>query len=93
MIPLKARRLLMLEEISRYIETHGQGPTIRELGPLVGLASSSSVAHQLAQLEERDLLRRATRDWSSVQLTRAAVLLLSEAGPGRPTDPRTLPCG
>ncbi|WP_327258238.1 LexA family protein [Streptomyces sp. NBC_01244] len=76
MTPLKARRFQMLDEISRHIEEHGQGPSIRELGPAVGLSSSSSVAFQLTQLEQRGLLTRRTRDWSSVRLTTAAVRLL-----------------
>ncbi|MFZ3475107.1 LexA family protein [Streptomyces sp. 4.24] len=69
MIELKARRLLILESISGYIAAHGRGPTLREIGAMTGLSSSSSVAFQLAQLEKGGLLVRSTRSWSSVELT------------------------
>ncbi|MFD9302213.1 LexA family protein [Streptomyces sp. NPDC060048] len=69
MIRLKARRILIFESISNYLAVHGRGPTVREIGGMVGLSSSSSVAHQLAQLEKDGLLARGTRSWSSVELT------------------------
>lgn len=39
----------------------GASPTVREIGQLVGLSSSSSVAYQLGRLEERGLLSRSGR--------------------------------
>ncbi|MFD6982242.1 LexA family protein [Streptomyces sp. NPDC059956] len=69
MIRLKARRMLVLEAVSGYIETHGRGPTVREIGVMAGLSSTSSVAYQLSQLEAGGLLVRATRSWSSVEVT------------------------
>ncbi|MFB6428482.1 hypothetical protein ACFCXC_31710 [Streptomyces microflavus] len=39
-----------------------------QIGASIGLSSTSSVAYQLAQLEERGLISRTGRDWSSCQL-------------------------
>lgn len=54
--------------IRAWLTEHGHGPTVREIGTRVGLSSTSSVAHQLAQLEERGLISRTGRDWSSCRL-------------------------
>jgi repressor LexA len=40
------------------VERRGYPPSIREMGDAVGLASSSSVAHQLKMLEAKGILRR-----------------------------------
>lgn len=40
------------------IEQRGYPPSIREIGESVGLASSSSVAYQLRQLEEKGFIKR-----------------------------------
>lgn len=54
--------------IRSWITEHGEGPTIRQIGARVGLSSTSSVAYQLAQLEERGLISRTGREWSSCRL-------------------------
>lgn len=54
--------------IRSWIIEHGEGPTIRQIGASVGLSSTSSVAYQLGQLEERGLISRTGRDWSSCRL-------------------------
>ncbi|MCX5409823.1 hypothetical protein OHA37_39005 [Streptomyces sp. NBC_00335] len=79
MIRLKARGLLILESISSYIAVHGTGPTVREIGVMAGLSSTSSVVYQLAQLEAGGLLVRGTRSWSSVELTGSARRRLAAA--------------
>ncbi|MBT2447461.1 hypothetical protein J7F03_10315 [Streptomyces sp. ISL-43] len=76
-IRLTARRVRILEAIAAHIAAHGVGPSVRELGRAVGLASSSSVAHQLAQLESGGLLVRAGRAWSTAELTGTAVRRLA----------------
>ncbi len=53
--PRQQRILTVLREA---IEQRGYPPSIREIGDLVGLASSSSVAHQLRVLEEKGFIRR-----------------------------------
>src|SRR5215216_7504377 len=55
-LTLRQRRIL--EVIKETVERRGYPPSIREMGDAVGLASSSSVAHQLKMLEAKGLLRR-----------------------------------
>ncbi|MGW6689939.1 LexA family protein [Streptomyces sp. NPDC054961] len=73
MIRLTERRLRILEAIDAHTATHGAGLSVREIGSAVGLASSSSVAFQLAQLERGGPLVRAGRAWSTAELTATAV--------------------
>jgi len=55
-LTLRQRRIL--EVIRETVESRGYPPSIREMGDAVGLASSSSVAHQLKVLEAKGFLRR-----------------------------------
>ncbi len=55
-LTLRQRRIL--EVIKETVDRRGYPPSIREMGDAVGLASSSSVAHQLKMLEAKGLLRR-----------------------------------
>ena len=55
-LTLRQRRIL--EMIKSTVERRGYPPSIREMGDAVGLASSSSVAHQLKMLEAKGFLRR-----------------------------------
>jgi repressor LexA len=55
---LTKRQLSILDMICEAVETRGYPPTIREIGDSVGLASPSSVAHQLRVLEHKGFLRR-----------------------------------
>ncbi|MBG6223936.1 repressor LexA [Arthrobacter sp. CAN_A2] len=55
---LTARQLTILETIQRSIADKGYPPSMREIGDTVGLASLSSVTHQLAQLERLGYVRR-----------------------------------
>ncbi|MFE1335883.1 LexA family protein [Streptomyces microflavus] len=66
--PLSVRQEAIMRLIRSWITEHGEGPTIRQIGASVGLSSTSSVAYQLAQLEERGLISRTGRDWSSCRL-------------------------
>ncbi|WP_331762140.1 hypothetical protein [Streptomyces anulatus] len=65
---LSARREAIIAVIRSWLTEHGVGPTVRELGARVGLSSTSSVAHQLAQLEKRGVIGRTGRDWSTCYL-------------------------
>lgn len=56
--PLTARQQKILTAISEEIETRGYPPSMREIGDIVGLASLSSVTHQLNRLEELGYIRR-----------------------------------
>ena len=55
---LTIRQRLILRTIRDTIETRGYPPTIREMGDAVGLASPSSVTHQLKVLEGKGFLTR-----------------------------------
>lgn len=65
---LSVRQEAIMRLIRSWITEHGEGPTIRQIGASVGLSSTSSVVYQLAQLEERGLISRTGRDWSSCRL-------------------------
>lgn len=55
---LSDKQMAILEVIRRSVETRGYPPSMREIGDAVGLASLSSVTHQLGQLELSGYLRR-----------------------------------
>ncbi len=55
---LTPRQKKILETIQRSVAAHGYPPSMREIGDTVGLASLSSVTHQLSQLERMGYLRR-----------------------------------
>ncbi|KAJ1684761.1 hypothetical protein LUZ63_020032 [Rhynchospora breviuscula] len=55
---LTARQQKVLGYLKESIETRGYPPSIREIGEKVGLASSSSVAYQLRELESKGFIRR-----------------------------------
>ena len=55
---LTPRQQRILNVLRESIEKRGYPPSIREIGELVGLTSSSSVAHQLRVLEQKGFIRR-----------------------------------
>lgn len=55
---LTDRQRRILETIRDSVEARGYPPSMREIGEAVGLASSSSVKHQLSALETKGYLRR-----------------------------------
>lgn len=55
---LTARQRRVLETIRDSIERRGYPPSMREIGDAAGLASPSSVSHQLRALEAKGYLRR-----------------------------------
>ncbi|MDS1271258.1 transcriptional repressor LexA [Lipingzhangella sp. LS1_29] len=55
---LTARQRSVLNFITRYLQARGYPPSIREIGDAVGLASPSSVAHQLKVLQGKGYLHR-----------------------------------
>lgn len=58
---LTPRQRRVLEVIRAALVQRGYPPSVREIGELVGLTSSSSVAHQLKTLESKGFLRRDPR--------------------------------
>jgi repressor LexA len=57
--PVSAMQRQILEVIHASNRQRGYPPTVREIGALTGLSSTSSVAHHLRALESRGLLRRS----------------------------------
>jgi len=55
---LTDRQRRILRAIVDAVQTRGYPPTVREIAESVGLASPSSVAHQLSVLERKGFLRR-----------------------------------
>lgn len=55
---LTIRQRMILHNIRETVEARGFPPTIREIGDAVGLASPSSVTHQLKTLESKGFLVR-----------------------------------
>ncbi|GAB3596900.1 transcriptional repressor LexA [Angustibacter peucedani] len=55
---LTTRQRRVLETIRDAVERRGYPPSMREIGEAAGLASPSSVAHQLTALERKGYLRR-----------------------------------
>ncbi|WP_309080172.1 transcriptional repressor LexA [Zhihengliuella sp.] len=76
---LTLRQRKILETIQRSIAAHGYPPSMREIGDTVGLASLSSVTHQLSQLEKLGYLRRDPRRPRAMEILQP--LTLSEAAP------------
>lgn len=58
---LTTRQRRILQIIAEAVATRGYPPSIREIGDAVGLASPSSVAHQLNALERKGFIRRDPR--------------------------------
>jgi repressor LexA len=55
---ITARQRRIIDYIRKTVRERGYPPTVREIGEAVGLASSSSVHAQLANLERRGLVKR-----------------------------------
>jgi repressor LexA len=69
-VRLTARQRQILTMIRDWVDQHGYPPTMREIGAAVGLASPSSVAHQLKTLKELGLLRKDARGSRAVDIRR-----------------------
>ena len=73
---LTARQRLILDVIRQSVEARGYPPSIREMAEAVGLASSSSVAHQLKVLEGKGFLRRDPNRPRALEVVMPAVAAL-----------------
>ncbi len=79
---LTFRQRLILQVIKDTIESRGYPPSIREVGEAVGLASPSSVSHQLRALEEKGFLVRDPKRPRAL----AVVLPADESTQEKPTS-------
>ena len=67
---LTIRQKRILETIQDAVADKGYPPSMREIGDTVGLASLSSVTHQLAQLEKLGYIRRDPRRPRAMEILR-----------------------
>lgn len=84
---LTRRQRRILEIIADAVSTRGYPPSIREIGEAVGLASPSSVAHQLQALERKGYIRRDPRLPRAMEVLQPEpqpVELPEDAGPTAP---------
>ncbi|MDO5751193.1 MAG: transcriptional repressor LexA [Rothia sp. (in: high G+C Gram-positive bacteria)] len=79
--PLTGRQQKILDAIQHEIEVKGYPPSMRQIGDLVGLASLSSVTHQLGRLEKMGYIRRDPK------LPRAIEILDADAQSRNPELP------
>ncbi|MHC5560099.1 transcriptional repressor LexA [Kocuria sp. U4B] len=86
---LSPRQRTILEAIQRSIAERGYPPSMREIGDLVGLASLSSVTHQLSQLEKLGYLRRDPKRPRAMEvLTPLQLRDTAGGGAAEPSGPR-----
>lgn len=85
---LSQKQVSILEAIQRSLDQRGYPPSMREIGDAVGLASLSSVTHQLNQLELSGYLRRDPKKPRAleilIEIPRSAETADGEAGPENP---------
>ena len=84
---LTDRQRRILETIRESVEARGYPPSMREIGEAVGLASSSSVKHQLSALETKGYLRRDPNRPRAIEVVlpeEAAEPLAPAHSPGAP---------
>jgi repressor LexA len=80
---LTERQRQILDFLTKYVDSHGYPPTVREIGEAVGLASPSTVHAHLANLERAGLLKRDPTKPRAIELYRepkAAPEPLSKGG-------------
>lgn len=82
---LTPRQQKILETIQRSVSSNGYPPSMREIGDTVGLASLSSVTHQLGQLEKLGYIRRDPKRPRAMEIL--TPLMLRDAEPAKPAAP------
>ncbi len=66
------RQIQILQFIRAYWAEHDYGPTIRDIGTGVGLASTSAVTYQLGLMESAGLIKRNPLLPRTIRLARGA---------------------
>lgn len=87
---LTVRQKRILETIQRSVNDNGYPPSMREIGDTVGLASLSSVTHQLSQLEKLGYLRRDPKRPRAMEVLMPLTLEEGGAHTSRPEKPARL---
>ncbi|MFE0777503.1 transcriptional repressor LexA [Streptomyces sp. NPDC058861] len=83
---LTPRQWNILACISDTVRERGYPPSMREVGQMVGLSSTSSVAHQLLALERKEFLRRDPQRPRAYALAPRALVLLGSNPLPEPSD-------
>ena len=71
MIPLPPRQQQVLDAIRGHVQANGFPPTIRELGAMLGLRSSATVAQHLQALVDKGYLERQEGKPRTLRLLRS----------------------
>jgi len=67
-VTLTDRQSQILAAITTHIAEHGYAPSIREIGKIVGLKSTSSVKHQLEMLEDKGCLKISRKKGRAIEM-------------------------
>ncbi|WP_225217027.1 transcriptional repressor LexA [Arthrobacter pullicola] len=76
------RQKKILETIQASVTANGYPPSMREIGDTVGLASLSSVTHQLSQLEKMGYIRRDPKRPRAMEILVPLLMHTERTGPG-----------
>jgi repressor LexA len=87
-VRLTTRQQQIMTMIRDWVDRHGYPPTMREIGAAVGLASPSSVAHQLKSLEELGMIRRNARGSRAVDIRTTTDMLETDVPDTKDSDVR-----
>lgn len=85
---LTPRQKKILETIQASVSANGYPPSMREIGDTVGLASLSSVTHQLSQLEKMGYIRRDPKRPRAMEIL-VPLLMHKETSGSAPETPET----
>ncbi|HUW77517.1 MAG TPA: transcriptional repressor LexA [Candidatus Nanopelagicaceae bacterium] len=85
---LTPRQLRILTVIKEAVQLNGYPPSMREIGKAAGLASPSSVRHQLTNLEQKGWIRRDSQKGRAMEIMLPGEEQLS---PNQPSPTRNVP--
>ncbi|WP_228528966.1 transcriptional repressor LexA [Arthrobacter gandavensis] len=77
------RQKKILETIQASVSANGYPPSMREIGDTVGLASLSSVTHQLSQLEKMGYIRRDPKRPRAMEILVPLLMHKEASGPAQ----------
>ena len=87
---LTPRQKMILETIQASVTANGYPPSMREIGDTVGLASLSSVTHQLSQLEKMGYIRRDPKRPRAMEILVPLLMHTERTGPGTAAGSKSL---
>ncbi len=68
---LTKKQIDFLRILQTYIKDHGFSPTVRELGKLTGLRSTSTVKGYLDRLEEKGIIKKENDKARTIRIIKA----------------------